>query len=683
MSRRERAGLSSSRSSASGGPSVKTKSSRTSQSSSRHSSKIRHERARSRFSIYDSYYTAIIYFGLVIARVNAALYSNISDSNEVYNYWEPTHYLQYGYGMQTWEYSPKYAIRSWSYIKFHLSIAKFFGYLFNNDKIKIFYAMRLLFASICLISEFLFYRIAKNHLGTRVGRNILLISLLSVGMWNASTAYLPSTFAMYTTMIAYSYALKPISSSSGRRIYHSIFWTGFGSLLAWPFSAAIGIIPAIEEILIRTNSFKDRLDRLTRIIVSVIVTLTCLAIPIILCDCLYYKKLTIVPWNTIYYNTFDDKDRGPSLYGTEPWHYYFVNGFSNFNLIFLVAIISLPGLIITILVDPNRVCSTSPTSSPIHAYLFLFFRLAPLYLWLFLLSLRPHKEERFLYVIYPLICLNGSVSIFLVRGWIDRLIIYMSNDVTRTRNKILNILTTCFLVAYGVMSISRIYTLYSSYRAPMEIYKHLYYNEIPNNENYNHHHQEINLCLGKEWHRFPSHYFLPDNVRLRFLKSDFDGQLPKYFLESYHVDDNGTTRYDKSRDGTWKIQEGFNDRNLEETDRYVPIQTCDYIIDRIGENESNYAEKTDEWNKVICRPFFDFKNPNKIARSSYILSFLSKKLEAILNRVVPGRATGQDAINDFGNLKWDEYCLLKKIPGGATSNTLNNQNEHIVGFFRG
>src|SRR6266511_5270559 len=88
------------------------------------------------------------------------------------------------------------------------------------------------------------------------------------------SAYLPSTFVMYTTMIAYSYALKPVSATSGRsRIYHSIFWIGIGSLLAWPFGAVIGIFPALEEILLRTNSLKNRLDRLAHIVFSAIFSL--------------------------------------------------------------------------------------------------------------------------------------------------------------------------------------------------------------------------------------------------------------------------------------------------------------------------------------------------------------------------------------------------------------------------
>ncbi|CAG8745113.1 11877_t:CDS:2, partial [Funneliformis mosseae] len=166
----------------------------------------------------------------------------------------------------TWEYSPTYAIKSWAYIQLHALIGNAFNFLFNHDKVKVFYAIRVIFAVICSICETLFYRSAVNNLGPRVGRYLILTMLISAGMWNASIAYLPSTFAMYTTMIAFFYALKPVSTTSGGRIYRTIFWVGLGSLLAWPFSAAVGIPAAIEELVLRTAALKNRFERIKRLI---------------------------------------------------------------------------------------------------------------------------------------------------------------------------------------------------------------------------------------------------------------------------------------------------------------------------------------------------------------------------------------------------------------------------------
>ena len=55
-------------------------------------------------------------------------------------------------------------------------------------------------------------------------------------------------------------------------------------------------------------------------------------------------------------------------------------------------------------------------SSPVTL---LAMRLAPMYVWLAIMFAQPHKEERFMYPIYPLICFNGAVTIYLVRGWME------------------------------------------------------------------------------------------------------------------------------------------------------------------------------------------------------------------------------------------------------------------------
>ena len=41
---------------------------------------------------------------LLTARLISAGVNIVHDCDEVYNYWEPLHFLLYGYGMQTWEY---------------------------------------------------------------------------------------------------------------------------------------------------------------------------------------------------------------------------------------------------------------------------------------------------------------------------------------------------------------------------------------------------------------------------------------------------------------------------------------------------------------------------------------------------------------------------------------------------
>lgn len=71
-----------------------------------------------------------------------------------------------------------------------------------------------------------------------------------------------------------------------------------------------------------------------------------------------------------------------------------------------------------------------------------------------------------------------------------------------------------------------------------------------------------NICLGKEWYRFPSSFFIPEGSQASLVKSAFDGLLPGKFYDS---DDLGW------RSGTWRIPSGMNDQNLEELSHLVTL----------------------------------------------------------------------------------------------------------------
>jgi alpha-1,2-mannosyltransferase len=116
---------------------------------------------------------------------------------------------------------------------------------------------------------------------------------------------------------------------------------------------------------------------------------------------------------------------------------------------------------------------------------------------------------------------------------------------------LLTITVTVFIVISG----SRAVSLTRNYGAIVHIYTHLSTNELNTVDKYFPGVDPINICVGKEWYRFPSNFFLPsERFQLRFLKSGFTGQLPKPYAPV---------------NGTWIMPHGFNDQNREEFDRYV------------------------------------------------------------------------------------------------------------------
>jgi alpha-1,2-mannosyltransferase len=95
--------------------------------------------------------------------------------------------------------------------------------------------------------------------------------------------------------------------------------------------------------------------------------------------------------------------------------------FLNFNFVLPLALISLPALAITYCFDFRRlgVSLTRPKPGQSSPYTLVALRLSGFYLWLIVMTLQPHKEERFMYPAYPLMVMNAAVSVFLIRGWAE------------------------------------------------------------------------------------------------------------------------------------------------------------------------------------------------------------------------------------------------------------------------
>ena len=69
---------------------------------------------------------------------------------------------------------------------------------------------------------------------------------------------------------------------------------------------------------------------------------------IVAVDSAAYRRFQVVPFNIILYNVFSGKDRGPNIFGTEPWWYYVVNLILYFNVVAIAAWCSFPLLVFPI-----------------------------------------------------------------------------------------------------------------------------------------------------------------------------------------------------------------------------------------------------------------------------------------------------------------------------------------------
>ena len=251
----------------------------------------------------------------------------------------------------------------------------------------------------------------------------------------------------------------------------------------------------------------------------------------------------VIPWRIVSYNIFSGSTRGPEIFGTESWTFYLRNLLLNFNVWFVLAACAGP------LVAIQMLARGRSTTKQTHTRTMVF--LTPFYLWLAIFTSQPHKEERFMYPAYPLLALNSAVALHTILGYLGH------SDPKMIVGKIPAKLKFMFVSAFVILAIDvgifRTLGTISAYRAPLQVYKPLQNAEYKN--------MEAAVCLGKEWYRFPSSYFLPAKMRARFVKSEFSSLLPGQFNEAAV----GFGFFP----GTWLVPPGMNDQNIEDTGKHV------------------------------------------------------------------------------------------------------------------
>lgn len=112
--------------------------------------------------------------------------TDLKDCDEVFNYWEPAHYIQFGYGFQTWEYAPQYSLRSYAYLLLHVLISKIIE-LFSDQKIIMFYTIRLLLSLFSFFSECLFCSSISRNISPEIAKFTIFFLTFSPGMFISSS----------------------------------------------------------------------------------------------------------------------------------------------------------------------------------------------------------------------------------------------------------------------------------------------------------------------------------------------------------------------------------------------------------------------------------------------------------------------------------------------------------------
>ncbi|POW19239.1 hypothetical protein PSHT_04916, partial [Puccinia striiformis] len=238
--------------------------------------------------------------------------------------------------------------------------------------------------------------------------------------------------------------------------------------------------------------------------------------------------------------------------------------------------------------------------------------------------------------IYTLISFNAAVSLSLMRGWIEDIYIQVTSSPYKVkpppvviqshtfishqpfacfslqkagRTSIFSTFTRTVILTSSCIGIPRILALQNYYHGPLDIMFHFQYNELPTQaiQNYPAKYtylklntskpileaidhaeytmdlgplkkDELMLCLGDSWFRFPTQFIVPDPINVEFVKTPVFNAHP--FSDRVW-----------SRKGSRLNGGKFNAQNKQELDRFVDVNSvCDYVI---GMNYPDQSEQ--EW----------------------------------------------------------------------------------------
>ena len=441
----------------------------------------------------------------------SAFWSVPDDCDEIYNYWEPVHLLLYGSGLQTWEYSPEYALRSYWYP----GVMALLGWPFSFflSRLAVFFVLRLALGLFFAYCARFFYVSSSSVFALGPARVFLAVSLVALpGFFASSTALLPNSLSMCLYMVSFGCAFRGLRSLAVIVGAMSVF-------LGVPFSGVLLLGMAVYVL---------RVERFLVVAIWGLIGSLVALVPQLLIDRYFYGKWVCAVFNIVFYNALSS-ETDSTLYGVEPFSYYVVNLLLQLNVVFPLAA--------TLLL--------MPFSTGIGMHWLLVGPLA----YLVLLWSMPHKEQRFLYPIYPFLALAATLQ--------------LGMPLPARFAKWRKIVIALVVVVCLALSASRLVAV-NNRAGSMTIW-----HSIQNERN-------KTICLGDEWYRFPSSFWLPsDDVRIEFIKSGFGGLLPKHFAPWPN-----STRI---------VPAGMNNKNREETDRYVPLSSCDFVLKegKDGETKEN------------------------------------------------------------------------------------------------
>ncbi|CUF82723.1 mannosyl transferase, putative [Bodo saltans] len=558
--------------------------------------------------------------------------------------------------MQTWEYSNQYALRSYAYLwlyagpakailaglqwlaSSHPELSSIGGYsIVDDEAMLVYFGYRFVTAVASVICELYFvgalprlFRFCRQPREDQQAAwkvksvAVLLLICAAPSVGHASFSTLPTSFCMSLYFAALGGWIR-LASPSTSFAHSTSTWSHRPALVVlcvcivvivgivgWPFALLLAV-PMALHFALKAISWS---------LIGVLVAAVVCGGVFVFDGSYFCTPYLCAACNIVKYNVFGAEGRGPELYGVEPWDYFLKNLLLQWNILFVMGAAVFPCIALRSMLaslwrggrqkkgpSAAHVSSCSVSTADMAS---LAWYCSGFFVWFALWTRIPHKEERFMVPAYPFLFLAALSSLVVLwqhspspSPWLKRL------------GNVRQVGIVAVVLLFGVCSYGRTMAMMTFYGQPQKMWQDPAIRRltassvrgpsaaVPGLSSSASPMHRVVVCVGKEWYRFPTHFFLPHNSHntssgastYAFLRTkSFSGALPKPF---------------SSTEGSCAARSDMNDLNQENAGQFVEdMNSCDFVWDSVAEHTlSSSAQQTADENGWVWDSFTDNIGP--------------------------------------------------------------------------
>ncbi|KAJ1659492.1 mannosyltransferase [Dispira simplex] len=641
---------------------------------------------------------------LACVRIMAGALLSLSSTRETLTAWEPLHYLQFGYGIQsaTGSFTDQPA-SLWIVTALQALLARVVFLLsLSQHKPQLYFVMQLLLGVLSAACEARFYRAVAEHVHPRIGRYTLVAMLGSAGLARAAISLEPNRLAMCLLMVASPYLFRKPSMRSGKRVYYGLFWVSLATMLGWSVASVVALPLIVEELCCQGTMYsvsvgseepagvkRWRLTRCIRIGVALGFVAAAAFLILVWGRWLLQKWEWSILWPTLDFTAMD-KESGspyynPTLHYTllSRWSLWCNYGWQDMNILYPLAWLSLPCVAV---ISWLRRCGIFRPSDYTTEYPVLLFKTVYFYVIFGALLYQTDPRRSYGYLVQPFLCLAAAISLYTLG---------IVTSVLHSRGHVLAQVLIygryLCLGLYILLGISHVVGQCYFFHGPLTLFQGFAHRVVQPSHN-----TTLGLalssplthpllCLYPSTYLFASHYFVPEPYRVRFIDSTRDtptsGVSKSYsYYPSSPTVTNATkevpfvtwpaliARASQHAVGTDQIYSSPDEHSLQiSSARGTTFKPCHYLLALQKEaknvDDSNmatylpqapWAQSELTWKPLGCHSYLDTQRTWWPLQQLYLPAWLRRGLQRTIGLWL-GNAFPWDM-----TLYWDDVCLFAR-----------------------